>query len=245
MRCVLQDERFAVYDDFLAPPDQARVWRFVQAQRYQGFHQRGWSSVWRLHDGEPLSSAVVFSARSEHASGSDPSASGGPALHVYPTGTGIDRLIEELSLAADRFEPLVGEQGRAWSLFTSRAFLYRAHTGLGWHTDSTVFTGAFSYYAHQEWNSCWGGELFIASTPPGWATRHVTDSPLDNHGESAQLLELGFGQYVSPKPNRLVVLKAGVPHRITPVLAAAGAHVRCSIAGFFVSRDAPALGPEY
>lgn len=146
MRCVLQDERFAVYDDFLAPPDQARVWRFIQAQRYQGFHARGWNAVWPLHDGEALSSAVVFSARpDEHASGSGQSASGEPALHVYPTGTGIDRLIEELSLAADRLEPL---------------------------------------------------------------------------------------------------LKAGVPHRITPVLAAAGEHVRCSIAGFFVSCDAPAM-PEY
>src|SRR5262245_35452331 len=128
MQCVLQDERFAVYDDFLAAPDQARVWRFLQAQRYRGFHARGWNAVWPLHDGEPLSSAIVYSAAGEHRHGSDPTAGGDPELHVYPTGTGIDRLIEELSLAADRFEPIVGAQGRAWSLFTSRAFLYPAHT---------------------------------------------------------------------------------------------------------------------
>jgi hypothetical protein len=166
------------------------------------------------------------------------------AVHVYPTGTGIDRVIEELGLRADRFERLIGAQGRAWSLFTARAFLYPAHSGLGWHTDSPVFTGAFSYYAHPEWNSRWGGELFIARTPAGWTPSRGAGSPLDNRRESALLLEVGAGQYVNPKPNRLVVIKNSVLHRINPVLAAAGANVRCSIAGFFVSRAAPAALPE-
>jgi hypothetical protein len=53
MRCVAHDERVAIFDDFLAPADHARVWRFVQAQRYLGFHASGWDGVWPLHDGEP------------------------------------------------------------------------------------------------------------------------------------------------------------------------------------------------
>jgi Rps23 Pro-64 3,4-dihydroxylase Tpa1-like proline 4-hydroxylase len=41
-----------------------------------------------------------------------------------------------------------------------------------------------------------------------------------------------------PKPNRLVILKGGVTHRVAPVSQAAGEHVRASIAGFFLRKDA-------
>jgi hypothetical protein len=239
MRCVLQDDRVAVFDELLAPPDWERVWRFIQAQRYHGFHATGWDPVWPLHDGEPLGGPVVHSGHDERARQRAEATGAASAVHVYPTSTGIDRLIEELSLQLARLEPLIGVQGTAWTVFTARAFLYPAGTGLGWHTDSDVFTGAFSYYAHPEWNSRFGGELFVADTPPGWTADHGFGSPLDNRAESALLLEAGSGRYIHPKPNRLVVLKSGVLHRINPVHAAAGATVRCSIAGFFVREAAP------
>lgn len=235
MKCVARDDRFAVFDDFLSPPDHARVWRFIGAQRYHGFHAAGWDPVWPLHDGEPLGGPVVHSGDSEHARSETQATGGTPRVHVYPTGKGIDRLVEELSLTLPGLEPLIGVQGRDWSVFTARPFLYPAGTGLGWHTDSQVFTGAFSYYAHPEWNSRFGGELFVADTRPGWTPGEGFGSPLDNRVESAALLECGSGRYVVPKPNRLVVIKAGTLHRINPVHAAAGAHVRSSIAGFFVS----------
>ena len=50
---------------------------------------------------------------------------------------------------------------------------------------------------------------------------------------SERLLEVGCGQFIAPKPNRLVLL-AGAPHMVAKVSAAAGHHVRASVAGFFL-----------
>ena len=47
----------------------------------------------------------------------------------------------------------------------------------------------------------------------------------------------GVGEYIIAKPYRLVITKRGTPHRVARVDAAAGEHVRWSIAGFFL-RDA-------
>jgi hypothetical protein len=57
---------------------------------------------------------------------------------------------------------------------------------------------------------------------------------LDNDAENRALLTRGVGRFVHAKPNRLVILCGGTPHMIKAVTAAAGNHVRCSIAGFFI-----------
>ena len=220
------DERYAVFDDFLAPPDFAGVVRFVQAQRYQRVHAQGWNPVWRLHDGEPLFSAVVQTGESRVLGRSDQLGGAAP-VYAYPTGTQVDRLLEEISLAADTLGAWVGRQGTDWNFVTARAFLYPKETGLGWHTDALVFSGAFAYYAHTQWESHWGGELFLARLPGS------TPAP-EPRALPAVFSDLGAGDYVAPKPNRLVVLRAGTPHRINAVHASAGSHVRSSIAGFFV-----------
>ncbi len=229
---IIENDRFAVFDDFLAPPDAAHIWQWLQAQRYKSVHANGWDEVWRLHDGEPLGSVVVHSAPSPHTGAGAESPWGAPA-HVYPTNTHIDRLIEEVSLSGKALEPLVGEQGRDWTIFTARAFIYPKETGLSWHTDHGVLSGAFSYYAHPVWNSRWGGEVLVAAIPEG-ASVYGSGSAFDDRSLNEVLQRIGAGQYVSPKPNRLVVIKGGTPHRINPVHPAAGAQVRCSVSGFFV-----------
>jgi hypothetical protein len=226
------DERYAVFDDFLAPPDFAGLVRFVNAQRYERVHAHGWDPVWRLHDGEPLGSAVVQTGESDVLERSN-RLRGAPPVYSYPTRTHVDRLLEEISLAADALTTWIGHQGTDWNVVTARAFLYPKETGLGWHNDAVVFSGAFVYYAHTEWESHWGGELFLGRLPSGGA------APPDLRALHVGLAELGAGEYVAPKPNRLVVLRAGTPHRINTVHASAGSHIRTSIAGFFV-RPGPA-----
>ena len=43
----------------------------------------------------------------------------------------------------------------------------------------------------------------------------------------------GAGSFVMPKPNRLVIIRGGLPHKIAKVSVAAGSHLRRSITGFF------------
>lgn len=239
MRCILQDERIAVLDDFLPRADFEAVWTFVQAQRYRSVHEHGWDPVWGLHEGEPLACAAMFSGAGpdlDTARARQP----GVDLYVYPTATHVDRLFESVALACDRLAGVIGRQGVDWSVFTARAFLYSMHTSLRWHTDHGPFTGAFTFFAHPHWNSAWGGELQVADlshdeTPDG----SVGGSALDNRAESELLLAQGTGRYLVPKPNRLVAIKAGTPHAINHVHTAAGANVRCSIAGFFLREAAP------
>ena len=44
----------------------------------------------------------------------------------------------------------------------------------------------------------------------------------------------GIATSVVPKPNRLVLIGANRPHRVSRVDQNAGAHLRASIAGFFL-----------
>jgi hypothetical protein len=222
------DDHFAVFDDFLAAPDFAGVWRFVQAQRYKRAHERGWDPVWLLHDGSPLVSEAVHTGGAIAPSTSPEDLS---PLHAYPTGTHVDRLLEELVFAADTLAPWIGRQGPDWSVVSVRAFLYPKETGLGWHTDTSA---TFVYYAHPHWESYWGGELLIARLLGSAGPTVRSQSPLDRRALYGALSELGSGEYLEPKPNRLVVLRAGTPHRINAVHPTAGGHLRGSIAGFFL-----------
>ena len=235
MHCVFRDDHIAVYDDFLPPPDFRAVWAFVQAQRYYSVHADGWDPVWGLHEGEPRASAVIFSgpgAALEAAREREPDA----VFHVHPTGTHVDRLIQQVVLHAPDFASLVGRQGEDWELFTARAFLYPMQTSLRWHTDHGPFTGAFTFFAHPHWNSAWGGELQVADLPEGASAAGCGGSALDNRAESELLLARGMGRFLMPRPNRLVVIRAGTPHAINHVHVSAGASARCSVAGFFMRR---------
>ena len=100
----------------------------------------------------------------------------------------------------------------------------------------------------------WGGELLVADesvkdlrapelefygdNPPRGSAPH-----LDNAFENEKLFEVGIGQYVLPKPNRLVVIAGGNLHRINSA-EGAGDRVRCSVSGFFLSRTAKRGGPD-
>ena len=113
-------------------------------------------------------------------------------------------------------------------------------TGLSWHCDAGPYTGAFIYYAHPTWNAQWGGELLVADGCGDYAQADREDGRrhrLDNARENEILLREGTGRYVMPKPNRLVYLQGGTPHRIMPVLPAAGQNPRVSVAGFFVKPE--------
>jgi hypothetical protein len=61
-----------------------------------------------------------------------------------------------------------------------------------------------------------------------------------NELESEALLAKGIGTYVMPKPNRLIIVGQGHPHKVASVSPNAGDHVRATFAGFFM----PAAGVE-
>ena len=87
---------------------------------------------------------------------------------------------------------------------------YTQGTGLTWHNDAGPgYEGSYVFYVHSEWRATWGGQLLIA--------KNESD-----------------GRYFYPKPNRLVLMRRGVPHSIQRVDTNAGENCRLSLSGFFL-----------
>jgi hypothetical protein len=226
-RCFASDS-LLVIDDFLDAGALTEVRHWFHRQEFLSVQARHWDKVWRLHDGHPLGGTVIHS-RENPDSGSG---GGTQGARVFPTSTGADRLVEAIEAHADGFADIIGTKGPDWMMFTARSFLYSQGTGLSWHNDSRAFAGSFTWYAHSEWNCLWGGELVLANVPGDGAMPAAQH--LDNTQENELLMRIGMGTFVAPKPNRLVIVRSEVIHRINPVHPAAGAHVRASVSGFFV-----------
>jgi hypothetical protein len=237
-------DTFAIIDDFLPPQEAEFVWRYIQDEQFEMVHQQKWAKAFRLSDGIPMRAPPYLSDPYEANTKND----------IYPTGRGIDLVIKRLKEIAPNHENLIGKFGKDWAFFFARAYLYTANTGLSWHRDNANnATGAYVYYAHPEWDPQWGGEFLVA---PGETKQcpipktmlyegkeKFLGSHLDNSFERDVLLETGYGQYILPKPNRLVLLTSGVIHCIKKVDPAAGNKVRATIQGFFQD-PADALKPE-
>jgi hypothetical protein len=254
MKLVAQTKQFHVYDDVLAEKDFSAVWNYVQLESYVPVHHNGWVKVWRISDGVPLGAAATVLYESPRRPSGAEDAKG---TRIYPTHTGLDRVLEALRGHADELADVVGKWGVDFENVSARSFLYPQGTGLSWHEDAVNYTGGYAFYAHPEWNVQWGGELLVADesaraqsfdddrvpvltrTEGGLRLSKIRIPPfLDNTRQNTVLGERGMGCYITPKPNRLVVIAAGNAHMINPVHHAAGDHVRCTIAGFFISAKA-------
>ncbi len=239
MRITLQTPHFLVIDDFLPSDHAEEVWKYLQIQKYSSVFTHQWKGGWRLDDGNVMQSVCNFWGDF-------------PIGQVkYPTGLGVDLLMNALLNGPKEIYKLIGKPERDWAAMTATAMLYPRGAGLYWHQDSPSWTGSWTYYAHPEWNIQWGGHLFLADLEKPLSSEYgvylskrkdsqmaaqtfSSGSHLDNTDANQVLLDRGLGTYVMSKPNRLAVIKAGTPHQVTKVDTSAGDHLRASISGFFL-----------
>jgi hypothetical protein len=229
MKVALESGSLAVLDDVLAERDFVAVNRIVGDSEYRSVHSRGWDRAWRLWDGNPLRGSAVYY---------DPPGARGWEGASYPTSTAFDHAIEAVRQAVAERPLLVGVEGTDWTALFMAPWLYPVGSALSLHLDGGAFSGAFTYFAHSRWSLQWGGELLVL--PPRMRPR--AGQPIDLRysqwiSESDDLeAELGPGTAtcVFPRPNRLVLVGPDRPHMIRRVDANAGAHIRASLAGFFL-----------
>jgi len=206
---------FSVVDDFLSEPSWTQLWSAFQFMDLLPISRsRG---AWKLDDGVPLAGDECVLDRAGELQ-KDVKAE--PAVQAL-----LRAVLAREDLQKNHLEG-------AWDRIVARPYIYPKDTSLSWHVDDhQLYAGAFIYYAHPVWNAHFGGELLIAETDgealPIMGYRFETES------YSEALLEVGCGNFIMPKPNRLVVL-SGAPHMVARVSAAAGHHVRASVAGFFL-----------
>lgn len=238
MKTILSTENFIVIDDFLSKEDFLHMWNFIQEERFRFVHAEKWIKAFRLSDGHPMWGDVYISESVSYDQESS----------VFPTQRGIDPLFKKMNDCLKELMPYIGEKSKQWDYYFARPYLYPKETGLSWHTDGRGdMSGAFVYYCHQEWNANWGSELLIHASEAGKVKYPVTkmydgnDKILGLHmnyeATSEYLMKEGIGQYILPKPNRFVVIKPGLIHRINRVDPNAGDRIRASITGFFLKKS--------
>jgi len=222
-----QTEDVLVYDDVLSSGSFSKLFQHLGGLDYRSVHHSGWRKVWRLHDGDPLRSTTVWYWPGEREKAE---------TGTYPTGSAIDELI---SWVADReadIAGVVGHGGVEWVRLSFTPWIYPAGSGLSLHQDGSSYSGAFTYFAHQEWRLHWGGQLLVLD--PRTRSRQASPSEigrpfLDDRQESLRAFEPGFALAVFPKPNRIAFLSPTALHLLTRVDPNAGQAARLSVAGFF------------
>jgi hypothetical protein len=248
MTAVYTDEQIAVFDDVLSPEQFKGVWDYCQSERYQSVHANGRVEGFRLDDGDPLAGGLVAWTSMPLEGLLPPGLDlGKTALTLYPTGKAIDAVFDAIKAYAPLAADLVGREGQDWVGVKASPSVMPRGSGVSWHQDSGPYAGAVIFYAHPEWNVVWGGELLVAdSSTRTIKPRRERIHKFDNRRENEDMLRVGMGHFVMPKPNRLVFVAPGVQHQVAKVSAAAGNHPRVALAGFFVTAAGVAqMAQEY
>lgn len=230
MNDAIEHPHFTVIDDFLNEETWTGLWSDFQFMDLLPVSRTG--GAWKLDDGIPLGGRECVMERASKKPVLKAQEQPASEDHWGPVGDPIAALLREV-ISSKAHERLIDDD---WVRLAGRAYVYPRETGLSWHVDDhELYAGAFVYYAHPIWDAHFGGELLVGEmleTEPDdelpiMAYRFETES------YSERLLEVGCGQFIAPKPNRVVLL-SGAPHMVAKVSAAAGQNIRASVAGFFL-----------
>lgn len=220
MKMIFKNPKFAIFDDVLPPELFQKVWASVQNENYSTPLQSGnWVKVWRIGDGSPLGSAEYNMSK-------------------RPFNNYMDIVGHFFIEIAKTCSDMVGDENE-WVDLALRSYIYPRGTKLSWHNDSATYAGAFSFYVHPKWGSTWGGELMVAEVPPFSELKQkpLVGPHLEHEWEDEYINVVGAGQWISPKPNRCVIMAPGVYHSINRVDPDAGDNARCSITGFLIKKN--------
>jgi 2OG-Fe(II) oxygenase superfamily len=217
-----------IYDDVLSPADFASLFNYLNSVEYQSVHRDGWRKVWRLHDGNPLTSNAGWyyldvSARR-------------PGERIFPTDTPVDAVVRWIAGKVREIEPIVGAPTAGWCRFSFAPWLYPPGSGLSLHRDGEKYSGAFTYFAHRRWSPYWGGHLLVLDPETAQQSMGAGEQShffLGDDEETVRALAPGVGLAVFAKPNRMVFLSPNAQHMVTRVDSNAGQVARVSLAGFF------------
>ena len=122
---------YIVIDDFLSPEHHTLVWNYIQAEKFEYVHSKRWTKAFRLTDGQPLWGPVYLSDAYEPDTQST----------VYPSGQGIDLVIQAVKQLVPSCIDLIGEQYKDWAYFFARSYLYtikKVDPAAGDHVRATI-----------------------------------------------------------------------------------------------------------
>lgn len=204
----MTDRRLTVIDDLLEPEPFASLHQWAREVDWYTPNQSDSEVIW--HRNAPRNPAVSRAVIWPKAAFAVAAHSAIDSAQLYPTGTPVDaalRAIWAYALGSDH----PGTDEADWAGIVASLFRFKAGERLLWHTDDRNYTAAFTFYVHPTWNPDWGGDLL-------YRPLHAAE---------------GSGGFVTPRPNRLVLMTAGLPHCVSCVVSDSDAP-RLSLSGFFV-----------
>jgi hypothetical protein len=195
--------RFTVFDDFFDPGELAEI--------------RDWSDIHKLE----LKESVI--------SNSDGKAWRSRTVVLDHSAASASPIFKSVLKAAKT--SMFDGSSHDWEVLSAAVWRYPIGAALGWHNDAgRARVGEFVCFLHEEWSADWGGELVIIDEP----AEHVS---LDGAGGSTAITDFVSessypGTAVFPKPNRVVLLKAGTAHCIKRVEGSWSGRPRTTLTGF-------------
>lgn len=212
MQEIHRGERLVVIDDFLPLPALSRLRDIAKHVPY--------SDVDSVVDARVDGSAMRSRGGVIDRSGSLPN-------------DGVSEAMGAIRACIADHPEIYGAAGVDWRLLSFSLWQYAAGTRLGWHNDAgNGRTGEFILYLHDAWRPSWGGELIVldAFCPLDMARLN----PQERFAAVEDIVAAAASPLVAiqPRPNRLVMVRAGTCHYINRVDRAAGPARRHTLTGF-------------
>jgi len=254
MEITFESDVCAVFDDVLPLDQMGAIFEYFRTSDFKLVHesrgnmprafQNGYKRAWRFDEGNALTAASGFAAFGMTPEQVPPAMAkvaqkwaDERQTKFYPSGTALDPFLGALrQLAIERLSPWVGRAGVDWLAVTATPYIHPPGVGMSWHADEVLYTGAFSYFVHPEWDAEFGGEFLVydgaikKKVTSGWNNRKFDPLAV----RMAQEVGHTGGRFIEPLPNRMIVIRRGIMHKVAKVSPLAGSHVRASVTGFFL-----------
>jgi Rps23 Pro-64 3,4-dihydroxylase Tpa1-like proline 4-hydroxylase len=192
MKKALDCKNIQVFDNVISSEEFEKLHDWFNAIPYAWKNaQEEWNKAWSTTDGSILLGRKMFFS---------------PSLNeeLSPDDQALKPILNQIKHAVDEF---IGLENVVQVGITP--YVWPPGVGLSWHTDSN-YIGTFTYYVHKHWGANWSGEFLTIEAdsyiekPDGLKWRVFDNADLEN-----LIVEHGIGHFIQPKPNRLVIGKAG------------------------------------
>jgi hypothetical protein len=213
-----------IVDDFLPQDAWDKLYNQVQADRWQQTEVD--DKYWHMTDGSNFKNKKRW-------------------LSEAPFNDNFDIWVEHFSKFLDTCED-VKSYVKDYEEYAIRCHAYPVGGKNPWHHDLGFTT--YTYYLHKHWQINWDSTLLIVPYSSVEYIQRLQLDPNTKHYDSyasfnspmemfqqrehyQSIIDYGMGMFVSPKPNRLILINKDVVHGITRVDSDAGDNVRLSFTG--------------
>ena len=221
---VINQPECLVVDDFLSNDDWNKLFNQVQVDNWSAVEKHT-DKYWHLTDGNAYKTTRRLSLD-------------------FPYNNNYDIWFHRFNkfLSTDVAKEFVGE----YRGYSCRCCAYPVGGKNPWHDDIGFLT--YSYYLHKHWQINWDGTLLIIPKDKVDYNQMIeleenskrsdeyskNNTPMEMFEQSKKyknILDYGYGYFVSPKPNRLVIINKDIVHGINRVDTDAGENVRLTLTG--------------